>query len=96
MIYFVALQTEYIQLKWYPNETGCRNIKYFYNFLNFSMRATCPTHLILLDFTILIISDEEFELFNFSSRTSLEPTVSSLVARNLVLKHPLSTCMFFL
>jgi hypothetical protein len=47
--------------------------KYFYTFFIFSMPATCPTHLILLDLTILIISDEEFELCNFSSRTLSQP-----------------------
>jgi hypothetical protein len=38
-----------------------------YTFIFYPIRATCPAHLILLDFIILIILSEEFPVHNIQS-----------------------------
>jgi hypothetical protein len=49
------------------------------------VRATCPAHLILFDLTILIMLDEECNLWSFSIRSYLQPPVnSSYLGTNMV------------
>jgi len=50
--------------------------KIFYEFLVSILRATCPTHLIFLDFITLLVFDEEYGLWS-SSHIFLHPSVTS-------------------
>jgi hypothetical protein len=45
-----------------------------YAFLFSSIRTTCPAHIILLDFIILIILSEEYELYSVSTLLTLHPS----------------------
>jgi hypothetical protein len=51
-------------------------IKMLYAFPIASMRATCPAHLILNDFTTLITLREEHKLWSCSLRNFLRPSVT--------------------
>jgi hypothetical protein len=75
---------------------SCFPTRNLYTLLSYCIRATCPTHLFLLDFIILIILGEEYKL-----QTSLlcsfphSPITSSLFGPNIFLnilfsKHPQS------
>jgi hypothetical protein len=47
--------------KWYLFHLGLRT-KILYEFLVYSMRATSPAHLTLLDFIILLLFNEDYKL----------------------------------
>jgi len=59
--------------------------KILYAFLNCSLCAACPAHLILLDLITLIISGEAYKLRSPSLCSPFQPPVTSLFVFNLLL-----------
>lgn len=65
-----------------------------YGFLSFLTQATCPTHLILLDFITIITSWEQHKWWSYSLHSFLHPHLTSAsyipVLLGTMLTHPLS------
>jgi hypothetical protein len=68
-----------------------------YTPLSSPIRATCPTHLILLDFITRTILDEEYKSFSSSLCNLLHsPVTSSLLGPNILLNTMFSNTLSFL
>ena len=71
--------------------------KTLYTPLSSLIRATCPAHLILLDFITRKILDEEYKSFSTSLRNLLHSSVtSSLLGPNILLNTMFSNTLSFL
>ena len=71
--------------------------KIMYTLLLFPIRATCASHLILLDFVTRTILGEDYKSFSFSLCNLLySPVTSSLLGPNILLNTMFSNTLSFL